>query len=104
MRELRAESYIRMGDRFKAVGDIRSCTKLRNDNTAAFFKLSNLYYEMGEAETALRYVPMIQINLTIAQVCSTWKLYPFQWNSGVPEIRSWSQGVFPILQESEEVE
>jgi len=53
MRELRAESYIQLGDYFKAVGDIRPTTKLRNDNTAGFYKLSTLYYEMGEADTSL---------------------------------------------------
>ena len=54
MRELRAECYINLGDYFKAVGDIRPTTKLRNDNTAAYFKLSTLYYEMGEADTSLK--------------------------------------------------
>jgi DnaJ family protein C protein 3 len=53
MRELRAECYIQIGDYFKAVGDIQPTTKLRPDNTAAFYKLSQLYYQMGEAETSL---------------------------------------------------
>jgi len=53
LREIRAECYIAQGDLFKAVGDIRPTTKLRNDNTAGYFKLSNLYYEMGDAEESL---------------------------------------------------
>ena len=56
MRELRAECYIAQGDLFKAAGDIRPTTKLRNDNTAGYFKLSNLHYQMGEADESLRYV------------------------------------------------
>ncbi|ELT92807.1 hypothetical protein CAPTEDRAFT_228061 [Capitella teleta] len=53
LRELRADCYIQIGDYFKAVGDIQPTTKLRNDNTAAYFKLSQLYYQMGEADTSL---------------------------------------------------
>ncbi|WAR28906.1 DNJC3-like protein [Mya arenaria] len=53
LREIRAECYIAQGDLFKAVGDIRPTTKLRNDNTPAFFKLANLYYEMGDADESL---------------------------------------------------
>jgi len=37
----------------KAASDIRPTTKLRNDNTAGYFKLSNLYYDMGEADESL---------------------------------------------------
>ena len=53
LRELRAECYIAQGDYFKAIGDIRTTTKLINDNTAGFMKLSKLYYAMGEAEESL---------------------------------------------------
>ena len=53
LRELRAECYIAQGDYFKAIGDIRPTTKLRNDNTAGYYKLSVLYYEMGEATDSL---------------------------------------------------
>ncbi len=53
LRELRAECYIAQGDYFKAIGDIRPTTKLRSDNTAGYYKLSTLYYEMGEAQDSL---------------------------------------------------
>ena len=53
IRELRAECYIAQGDLFKAINDIRPTTKLRSDNTAAFYRLSNLYYQMGDADEAL---------------------------------------------------
>ncbi|XP_033759838.1 dnaJ homolog subfamily C member 3-like [Pecten maximus] len=53
LREIRAECYMAQGDYFKAVGDIRSTTKLRSDNTPAFLKLSLLYYDMGDAENSL---------------------------------------------------
>lgn len=37
----------------KAISDIRPTTKLRNDNTEGYFKLSSLYYDMGDAEESL---------------------------------------------------
>ena len=54
LREMRADCYIKQGDYFKAVGDIRPTTKLIPDNTDAFFLLSSLYYNMGEADTSLK--------------------------------------------------
>lgn len=51
---MRAECYIAQGDLFKAVLDIRPTTKLRNDNTAAYLKLSFLYYQLGEADESLK--------------------------------------------------
>ena len=54
LRELRAECYIAQGDMYKAINDIRPTTKLRNDNTAAYFRLSKLYYEIGDAEESLK--------------------------------------------------
>ncbi|KAI0233647.1 DnaJ-like subfamily C member 3 [Lamellibrachia satsuma] len=53
LREMRAECYIAQGDYFRAVGDIRPTTKLRNDNTDGYYKLSTLYYMMGEADESL---------------------------------------------------
>ena len=53
LRELRAECYIAQGDFFKAIGDIRPTTKLRSDNTQAYYRLSTLYYEMGDADESL---------------------------------------------------
>lgn len=54
LKEMRAECYIAQGDLFKAVLDIRPTTKLRNDNTAAYLKLSFLYYQLGEADESLK--------------------------------------------------
>ncbi|XP_052217768.1 dnaJ homolog subfamily C member 3-like [Dreissena polymorpha] len=56
LRELRAECFIAQGDLFKAANDIRPTTKLRNDNTPGFFKLANLYYEMGDADESLNQI------------------------------------------------
>ena len=53
---MRANCYIALNDLFKAVGDVRPLTKLIPDNTAAYLKLSHLYYAMGEADTSLTYV------------------------------------------------
>lgn len=57
-RELRAECYIRMGDLQKAIQDLTPTTRLRNDNRAAFLKLSMLHYSLGEHHESLRSVGM----------------------------------------------
>uniref|UniRef100_A0A0L8H4S7 Uncharacterized protein n=1 Tax=Octopus bimaculoides TaxID=37653 RepID=A0A0L8H4S7_OCTBM len=54
LKEIRSECYIALGDLLKAIHDIRPTTKLRNDNTAAFLKLSLLHYQLGEADDSLR--------------------------------------------------
>lgn len=54
-RELRAECYIRMGDPQKAIQDLTPTTRLRNDNRAAFLKLSMLHYTLGEHHESLRF-------------------------------------------------
>ncbi|KAK7863089.1 hypothetical protein R5R35_011010 [Gryllus longicercus] len=56
LRELRAECYVALGDTMSAISDIRSTTKLQADNTAGFYKLALLYYQLGEAEESLREV------------------------------------------------
>ncbi|CAI9590761.1 unnamed protein product [Staurois parvus] len=56
VRELRSECYLRIGDLNKAIQDLKPTTKLRNDNRAAFLKLSRLYYTMGEHEESLSQV------------------------------------------------
>lgn len=53
-RELRAECYIRMGDPQKAIQDLTPTTRLRNDNRAAFLKLSMLHYSLGEHHESLK--------------------------------------------------
>ncbi|XP_054609752.1 dnaJ homolog subfamily C member 3b [Dunckerocampus dactyliophorus] len=55
-RELRAECFIRMGDPQKAIQDLMPTTRLRNDNRAAFLKLSMLYYSQGEHHESLNHV------------------------------------------------
>uniref|UniRef100_A0A8C5WEF5 J domain-containing protein n=1 Tax=Leptobrachium leishanense TaxID=445787 RepID=A0A8C5WEF5_9ANUR len=56
VRELRADCYLQVGDLNKAVQDLKPTAKLRNDNRAAFLKLSKLYYTMGEHEESLSHV------------------------------------------------
>ncbi|XP_040202853.1 dnaJ homolog subfamily C member 3-like isoform X2 [Rana temporaria] len=56
VRELRSECYLRIGELSKAIQDLKPTTKLRNDNRAAFLKLSRLYYTMGEHEESLSQV------------------------------------------------
>ena len=51
--ELRAEAYLGLGNVIYAISDIRTVTKLTSDNTAAFFKLANLHYQIGEADESL---------------------------------------------------
>jgi len=53
LRELRAECYIQLNDYNGAITDLRSATKLRSDNTAAFLKLSRLLYEHGNSDDSL---------------------------------------------------
>eukprot|EP00079_Xenopus_tropicalis_P034294 XP_017948065.1 PREDICTED: dnaJ homolog subfamily C member 3 isoform X1 [Xenopus tropicalis] len=55
-RELRAECYLLVGELSNAVQDLKPTTKLRNDNRAAFLKLSKLYYSMGEHGESLSHV------------------------------------------------
>uniref|UniRef100_A0A665V8W3 DnaJ homolog subfamily C member 3-like n=1 Tax=Echeneis naucrates TaxID=173247 RepID=A0A665V8W3_ECHNA len=55
-RELRADCYIRMGDPQKAIQDLTPTTKLRNDNRAAFLKLSLLHYKLGEHHESLNHI------------------------------------------------
>uniref|UniRef100_A0A3P9IXE7 DnaJ (Hsp40) homolog, subfamily C, member 3b n=1 Tax=Oryzias latipes TaxID=8090 RepID=A0A3P9IXE7_ORYLA len=56
LRELRAECYVRTGDPQKAIQDLTPTTKLRNDNRAAFLKLSLLHYSLGQHHESLNHV------------------------------------------------
>lgn len=56
LHELRAECYIHLNEYSKAILDLRPTTKLRNDNTAAHYKISQLSYQQGEAEESLNEV------------------------------------------------
>ncbi|TRY57605.1 hypothetical protein DNTS_032187 [Danionella cerebrum] len=55
-RELRAECYIQLGDPRKAIMDLTPATRLRADNRAAFLKLSQLHYSLGEHHDSLSQV------------------------------------------------
>jgi DnaJ family protein C protein 3 len=52
-RELRADSYLKIGDFSKAVNDLKATAKLIPDNTQAFLKISQLLYTMGDADDSL---------------------------------------------------
>ncbi|XP_010771879.1 dnaJ homolog subfamily C [Notothenia coriiceps] len=55
-REMRAECFIEMGEMGKAVSDLKAASKLKNDNTQAFYKLSIIYYNLGDHEMSLNEV------------------------------------------------
>jgi len=59
LHELRAECYIELNQFPKAVHDLRPTTKLRNDNTGAHLKISQLLYSMGDADESLVLVQLI---------------------------------------------
>uniref|UniRef100_T1IWF6 J domain-containing protein n=1 Tax=Strigamia maritima TaxID=126957 RepID=T1IWF6_STRMM len=56
LHEMRADCFIEIGDISKAIHDIKPTTKLRNDNTDAYFKLSKLHYQLGESDDSLQEV------------------------------------------------
>jgi hypothetical protein len=47
LRELRADAYLGVGNTVHAISDMRALTKLTNDNTDGFFKLSSLHYQVS---------------------------------------------------------
>jgi len=53
LREMRADAYLGLGNVPHAISDIRSVTKLTLDNTAGYYKLASLHYQLGEADEAL---------------------------------------------------
>lgn len=53
LREMRADAYLGIGNVVHAISDIRSVTKLTSDNTAGFYKLATLHYQLGEADESL---------------------------------------------------
>uniref|UniRef100_G3WIW0 DnaJ homolog subfamily C member 3 n=1 Tax=Sarcophilus harrisii TaxID=9305 RepID=G3WIW0_SARHA len=53
LRELRAECFIKEGEPGKAISDLKSASKLKNDNTEAFYKISTIYYQLGDHELSL---------------------------------------------------
>ena len=51
--EARADCYEHMGMYDDAILDLRPTTKLINDNTQAWYKISTLHYRQGEIERSL---------------------------------------------------
>lgn len=56
LREMRADSYIQMGDILSAVSDLRSVNRLTPDSTDGYYKLSHLLYQLGHATDSLKEV------------------------------------------------
>uniref|UniRef100_A0A8C1FA80 DnaJ homolog subfamily C member 3 n=1 Tax=Cyprinus carpio carpio TaxID=630221 RepID=A0A8C1FA80_CYPCA len=55
-REMRAECFIQLGEMGKAISDLKAASKLKSDNTQAFYKLSTIYYNLGDHEMSLNEV------------------------------------------------
>lgn len=53
LREIRAESFVALGELGKATGELRMTVKLIPDNTKGYLRLSMLHYRMGEEEDSL---------------------------------------------------
>lgn len=54
LRELRAECFEHLGSKQNAIADLTVSTKMNNDDTSGFLKLSKLHYEIGEVEESLK--------------------------------------------------
>lgn len=54
IREARAQSYIRVGDRLSAVSDFRSVNRLSQDSTDGYYTLSKILYDLGDSGSALK--------------------------------------------------
>ncbi|XP_048388925.1 dnaJ homolog subfamily C member 3a isoform X2 [Stegostoma tigrinum] len=53
LRELRAECYTQIDESGKAISDLKAASKLKHDNTEAFYKVSIIYYQLGDHEMSL---------------------------------------------------
>ena len=53
LREMRAESYVALGELGKATGELRQTVKMTPDNTKGYLRLSLLHYQMGEEDDSL---------------------------------------------------
>jgi DnaJ family protein C protein 3 len=56
IREMRADAYLGAGNTMNAISEMRAMTKLTNDNTEGFFKLSTMHYQLGEGFEGLQQV------------------------------------------------
>ena len=53
LKEMRAYAFEQMGDIINAINDLRALTRMKNDNTDGFYKLSKLHYILGEPDESL---------------------------------------------------
>merc|ERR1719367_624582 len=56
IREIRADAYLGIGNTMNDISEMRAMTKLTNDNTEGYFKLSTMHYQLGEGEESLQQV------------------------------------------------
>merc|ERR1712241_400966 len=56
LREMRADAYLGVGNTMNAISEMRAMTKLTNDNTEGFFKLSTMHYQLGEGDESLQQI------------------------------------------------
>jgi DnaJ family protein C protein 3 len=56
LRLLRAESYLKKGDKEMAIGDLVRITKLKPDSLTALQQLANIHLSLGEPEEALTHI------------------------------------------------
>ena len=54
LREMRVKCYEAVGDILSAISDLRVILKSQTENQLRYLKLSQLYYETGEIEEALK--------------------------------------------------
>lgn len=54
LREQRSQLYMSSGNMQHAIMDLRTATKLQVDNTDGHYKLSKLYYSIGEVTESLK--------------------------------------------------
>lgn len=52
---LRGRVKLHKGEPESAVGDVARAAKLRSDNTQAYLLLTDIYYDLGELDEALKY-------------------------------------------------
>merc|ERR1719219_1443405 len=56
LREMRADAYLGVGNTMNAISEMRAMTKLTNDNTEGYFKLSTMHYQLGEGDESLQQI------------------------------------------------
>lgn len=61
LRELRADCFMKEGEPRKAISDLKAAAKLKSGNTEAFYRISTLYYQLGDHELSLRSAPKTAI-------------------------------------------